>query len=299
MTRRRMLTILVGAASLPMIGARASATTSHWRGVALGAEARIILDHPEAESLIPQAVAEIRRLEKIFSLYMEDSDLSKLNRKGSLSGPAFELVELLSICSGLHARTDGAFDPTIQALWSLYARQFANGAAPTDAQVAEARTRTGWEYVDFSYGHVRLGRPGVSMTLNGVAQGFIADKVTALFRRNGVSNVLVNTGEIAALGSAPDATPWSVRLGDGNGREVRLTDAAIATSAPLGTAFDAGGSVGHILDPRTGYPGGNWSEVSVLSRSAADADGLSTAFCLMNRAEIEAAKGDNKVFLKA
>ena len=162
------------------------------------------------------------RLERIFSLYVADSDLSKLNRAGLLSGPALELVELLSICSRLHARTDGAFDPTVQTLWSLYARQFAAGAAPTDEQVAEARTRTGWRFVDFSHDHVGFGQSGMSMTLNGVAQGFIADKVTAVFRRNGVSNVLVNTGEIAALGSAPDAAPWPVRLGAGDGREIGI-----------------------------------------------------------------------------
>ena len=51
-TRRRFLGILAGAATLPVIGTRASANVSQWRGIALGAEAHIILDHPDADRLI-------------------------------------------------------------------------------------------------------------------------------------------------------------------------------------------------------------------------------------------------------
>jgi thiamine biosynthesis lipoprotein len=293
-----VLTILAGAAALPVFGARANTSVEQWSGIALGAEARIILDHPRAGTLISQALEEIRRLEKIFSLYLPDSQLSRLNREGNLFAPAFELVELLSICSNLNSRTDGAFDPTIQALWSLYARQFSKGQPPSGEQIARAKAVTGWKHVEFSPERVSFGRSGVSLTLNGVAQGFIADRVTELFRKHGVSNVLVNTGEIAALGMGPDGTPWRVKLGNSEGASVPLTNAAIATSAPLGTVFDAGGTVGHIMDPRTGYPGGNWSEVTVISRSAAEADGLSTAFCLMSQPEIAAAKGNSRVFLR-
>ena len=136
------------------------------------------------------------------------------------------------------------------------------------------------------------------LTLNGIAQGFIADKVTALFRQNGVSNVLVNTGEIVALGSAPNGNSWQVKLGHEEGQSIPLNGAAVATSAPLGTTFDTAGKVGHILDPRTGYPGETWSGVSVVSNSAAEADGLSTAFCLMTRSEIAASKGESQVYLR-
>jgi len=297
-TRRRMLTILAGAAALPILGTPAIARTTSWRGIALGAEARIILDHPEADSLIPKAVVEIQRLEKIFSLYLSDSQLSRLNRNGALKSPAFELIELLSTCSNLHFRTDGAFDPTVQTLWSLYASQYSRGMAPTKDQIADAKANTGWNHVTFSPEAIAFDRKYMSLTLNGIAQGFIADKITDLFRKNGVSNVLVNTGEISALGFATDGSPWQITLGDTGGTQVPLSNAAIATSAPLGTAFDADGKVGHIIDPRSGLPGGNWSQISVVSHSAAEADGLSTAFCLMNQPDIMAAKGDNTVYLR-
>jgi thiamine biosynthesis lipoprotein len=292
-----MLTILAGAMAVPLTGARAKTPPVRWHGVALGAEATIVLDHPNAGNLIPQAVAEIGRLEKIFSLYRSESDLSRLNRDGFLTEPAFELVELLSLCSALNARTDGAFDPTVQALWSLYARRFSNGHRPDEAQISRARLVTGWDQVKFSPQKIAYRQPGVAMTLNGIAQGFIADRIAALFRRNGVRDVLVNTGEIAALGRAPDGLPWQVKLQTEPQNGVQLSDGAIATSAPLGTTFDTAESVGHIIDPRTGYPGGKWSRVTVIARSAAEADGLSTAFCLMSRPEIAVAKGASEVLL--
>ncbi len=297
-TRRRTLCILAGAAALPVLGQGAGANTRQWSGIALGAKARIILDHNNAQALIARAVSEIDRLEQIFSLYRSDSQLSALNRDGQVLNPAFDLVQLLSVCGSLNARTGGVFDPTIQALWSVYAQRYSAGIPPDAEDIAQARKTTGWNYVEFSQNRVFFHRPGVALTLNGIAQGYIADKITRLLHAEGVSNVLVDTGEIAALGTAPDGEPWSVKLKGHGGRSVTLDNSAIATSARLGTVFDTGGVAGHILDPRTGVSNGKWSTVSVISGTAAEADGLSTAFCLMEEDEISTAKGTSRVWLK-
>jgi len=207
------------------------------------------------------------------------------------------MVELLSICAGLYARTGGTFDPTVQSLWGLYAQEYAAGGRPNEAQIAQMLRVTGWQHVRFSGQQISFDRKGVQLTVNGVAQGYIADKVTAILRTAGVENVLVNTGEISALGHGQGRDDWQVKIGSAKGRSVTLQDACVATSAPLGTTFDSLDKVGHILDPRTGRPGGKWVQVSVISKSAAQADGLSTAFCLMEEDEILAAKGRDTVLL--
>ncbi len=281
-TRRRFLTILAGAAVLPTL---ANAAAS-WRGIALGADAQIILDHPNADALLASAVEEIHRLEGLFSL-RQNSQLTRLNAAGTLAAPAPEMLELLSISSRVNARTGGAFDPTIQPLWALYAESFAAGTPPTPAQIASMNT--GWQHVRFSPAEVSFAKPDMALTLNGIAQGFIADKVAALFRANGVENVLVDTGEIMALGTAPNGAAWPVTIANTGGKIAPLSNAAMATSAPLGTAFDAAGTVGHILDPRTGQPGGLYAQVSVTATTAALADGLSTAFSLMDAESIRTA----------
>jgi len=295
-TRRRMISILAGAAALPALGSAASASVVNWRGIALGANANIVLDHPNADGLLDKALQEITRLEKVFSLYKADSQLSILNREGSLVAPAIELLDLLNISARIVNETEGAFDPTVQPLWALYAQKYAAGTKPSKAEIADARSRVGFQNITVSPEMVSFSKPGMALTFNGIAQGYIADKVAQLLRREGVTDVLVNTGEINALGVAPDGAAWPITLAD---QKRALSNAAIATSAPGGTFFDQQGQVGHILDPRTGLPGGNWNSISVIDKSAARADGLSTAFCLMSQEQIQAISGAHEVVFGA
>ncbi len=297
MKRRRVLSLLGGVAALPIIGAQAAQNVQSWSGIVLGANGQIILDHPEAKTLIAGALSEISRLENIFSLYRQKSELSQLNSEGFLTTPSLEMIELLSICAAININTKGAFDPSVQALWDIYAQNYANKQAPTFAEIEKGRQLTGFKYVNFSARRIFFEKTGIKLTLNGIAQGYIADRIVAYFKRNGVANILVNTGEIAAIGLQPDGTGWPITIEGNAGKTFPLSNRAIATSAPLGTVFDNEAKVGHIIDPRTGYPGGEWQQVSVICNSAAKADGLSTAFSLMKRADIELAKGDANVIL--
>lgn len=286
-SRRRFLAIASAAA---LAGPAAAAPVSRWRGVALGAAASITLAHPQADRLIAAARAEIARLEAVFSLYRADSALMRLNAAGSLAAPPLDLVECLGIAGAVHAATGGAFDPTVQPLWAAHAEAWAAGAPPTDAALAAARDRSGWAGVTVAPERIALARPGMALTLNGIAQGLIADRVVRLLAAEGVADVLADTGEIVAAGHDPAGEPWRVVLP--GGQEARLTGEAVATSAPLGTVFDAAGTQGHIIDPATGRPAApRWRHVTIAARSAALADALSTAACLLDRAAVAAAVG--------
>jgi thiamine biosynthesis lipoprotein len=109
----------------------------------------------------------------------------------------------------------------------------------------------------------------------------------------GLDEVLVNTGEFHAVGDDPRGGPWAVGLRAGDrilSDKIALSDRALASSSARGICFDAAGEVGHILDPLTGVPAApRWQLVSVTAPRAWLADGLSTAFCLMDRPSIEAA----------
>lgn len=295
LTRRRFLAISAAAGlcglatSLPGSVATAADNLSTWRGTALGAETRITFAHPQGDRLMRSVRAELERLEAIFSLYRTDSALARLNRDGQLSAPPQELVDCLAIAGAIHRATEGAFDPTIQLLWDTYAAAHASGRKPSDDDITTALQRVGWSGVDVDTQAIRLNRSGAALTLNGIAQGYIADRIAALLQSEGLTEVMINTGELRALGGQPDGRDWDVTLA-GNRGSTRLRDLALATSSPLGTAFDQAGTTGHILDPRTGRPAAaGWTQVSVTAPSAAVADGLSTAFCLMSRVAIETA----------
>ena len=195
------------------------------------------------------------------------------------------------IAAAVHSATGGAFDPTIQPLWAAYAEAHAQGAAPTEEALAEALSRTGWSAVSVSSARIGFDRPGMALTLNGIAQGYIADRVARLFEAEGLGNILIDTGELRALGGSPQGGDWPVTLASGG--TVALRDRALATSAPGGTTFDSAGRVGHMIDPRTGRPARvSGRSVSVSAPTAALADALSTAACILDEPQrIDAALG--------
>lgn len=288
LTRRRFLAI---SAALAAAGPARATPIHQWRGVALGADASITLAHDDAGAIIARALREIARLERIFSLHDSDSALVRLNAAGRLDNPPFELLECLGIAGAVHEATQGRFDPTIQPLWALYAEHHAAGRAPDMDSIAAVMGRIGWRHVHIDASAITM-RTGMAISLNGIAQGFIADKVADLLRAEGLHDVLVNTGEFTALGGHPQGGAWSVSLNDGQRvipDAVQLRDRALASSSPRAITFDAAGVVSHILDPRDGTPApALWRLITVTAPRAALADALSTACCLMDQDAIAA-----------
>ena len=300
-TRRRFIAIAAAAAGFPLAatGARAEAAHLHrWSGAALGAAAEIVLHDPDgahARHLIARCVAEIDRLEDVFSLYRPESALSRLNRDGRLAAPPLELVALLAEARLYSERTEGAFDATVQPLWRLHAAHFAQPGAdprgPAEAALAEARALVDYRAVDIEPAAIRFARPGMAVTLNGIAQGYITDRVAALLQDAGMDDVLLDIGEVRALGRHPAGRPWRVGLRraaepETLARTVTLADRAVATSAGIASPFEPSGRYHHLFDPATGRPATGTGQVSVIAPSATAADALSTALAVSPPARV-------------
>jgi thiamine biosynthesis lipoprotein len=300
-TRRRFLSILAGVSALgPLSAAWAvnAPAPSVWRGTAMGALASLTLlhpDHAKAQALIRDCVAEVQRLEAILSLYRADSALSRLNAAGELPAPPMELVELLSASLELSRRSGGAFDPTVQPLYRLYAAHFdapgATASGPSPQAIARVLPSIGYAAVEVDAERIRLHRPGMALTLNGIAQGYVTDRVAALLRRAGFDDVLIDMGEARALGHRPGGGAWRAAVADPRrpGRsllDLRLGEdrgnlPALATSAGAGTQFGPDPRIHHLLDPHTGRSANHWLSVSVAAPSATLADGLSTTLSVL------------------
>ena len=294
-TRRRFIAIAAAAAGFPLAAAGVRAETAplhRWSGVALGAAAEIVLHGPDAaraRRLIARCVAEIDRLEDVFSLYRPASALSRLNRDGRLATPPLELVALLAEARLFSERTEGAFDATVQPLWRAYAAHFAKPGAdargPAEGALAEARALVDWRAVETRPAAIRFARPGMAVTLNGIAQGYITDRVATLLQEAGMGDVLLDIGEVRALGHHPEGRPWRIGLRraaapETLARTVSLADRAVATSAGIASPFDASGRHHHLFDPATGRPAPGAGQVSVIAPNATTADALSTALAV-------------------
>ncbi len=296
-SRREILIAAVAAgiaSAAKPAAAMSRAEVQRWRGTALGARAEIVVAHDDREAanrLLAEARQEIARLEAVFSLHRRDSGLSRLNRDGSLSPAPFELLDLLTVAWRLHEVTNGRFDPSIQPLWRLYADSYARGHVPDPASVRHARSLMGYEKITFGAEAVRFRAEGMALTLNGIAQGYITDRVAELFRGAGLS-CIVSLGEQRALGQRPGGRPWRAAVSAPDGRileRIELSDTALATSAPAALRFGTAKAPSHILDPRTGITPFPDRIVSVLSDRATVADGLSTAFAVMKTDAIQRA----------
>lgn len=296
--RRRVIRLVAAASGLGLAGAIGAlhgrspdpeVSLHEWRGRALGADASLLVGLPDAEQarrLIAQARAEIERLEGIFSLYHPDSALSRLNAVGELRNPPWELVALLDRARQWGELSGGAFDVTIQPLWRLYSAHFSQPGAdplgPPEAAVAAARQLVDYRAMDVSAERIVLARPAMAVTLNGIAQGEITDRVARLLAAEGLEHALIDLGEFRALSSHPAGRPWRVGVEDPRKpgtllTEVALAGRAIASSATTGTRFDAEGRHHHLFDPRSGRPSRGLLGAGVIARRARDADALSTA----------------------
>jgi thiamine biosynthesis lipoprotein len=304
--RRRVLCILAAAAGLglPRPGGASAREDAKslitWSGPVLGGVGTIRLHHPSpaaGRGLIGRCVAEIARLEMLFSLWRDDSRLSELNRHGVLAAPPPEMVRLLGAARRASRLTGGLFDVTVQPLWALYRDHFAAEDAspegPPRVAVEAALALVDQRCLLVSPDRIALTRKGMAVTLNGIAQGYITDRVVDLLRAAGVGRTLVDLGESRAIGPHPAGRPWQTALEDPEapGRfwgEVDLVDHALASSGDGGFVFDPAGRFTHLLDPRSGRSPRLHRAVSVVAPDATLADALSTAFSLMPEDSIAA-----------
>lgn len=105
------------------------------------------------------------------------------------------------------------------------------GTTPSAEEVAAARQLVGWQGIEVEPSRLALARRGMAVTLNGIAQGYITDRVAEMLRGAGMGNVLVSLGETRALGPHPEGRPWEIAPAEG-ADALPLSDGALATSEP-------------------------------------------------------------------
>jgi FAD:protein FMN transferase len=249
---------------------------------ALGTSMQLRVAHRDAEAAelaIAAARADIALVEDQMSLFRADSALRTLNQQGQLRHPHPDLRYVLRAAQDIARRSQGAFDVTVQALWNVYDQARNEGRLPSRAEVAEAQARTGWRDLQLSDDAVRLARPGMGVTLNGIAPGFAADKVRATLLRHGVQHALIGTGEWASIGQAEGGRDWTLGIASPRGAHdvlarLSMQGRCVATSADDECTFSADHRYHHIVDPRTGYSPPALASVTVIAPTCMVADAV-------------------------
>ncbi len=292
-TRRRVITIFAAAAASAMTGgpARPDEADYAWHGVAMGADATILFNGIESRAVrtaIATAAAEIDRLEDALSLFREDSELRRLNREKVLHSPSGDMRRALALALDIAGLSGGLFDPTVQALWEAHVDWFAatpDAGLPPDEVIAKARAAVDWREILIEPDMIRTGEDQ-RITLNGLGQGYVTDRVADLLYSQGLRHIFVDLGEQRAVGPRQGGAPWLVARA--NAAPFALTGGALATSEGAGCALGASGAAHHLFDPRNGRSAAHWKKITVHHRSAAVADALSTALYVASADEIAA-----------
>jgi len=247
------------------------------------------VDEKQANLAIEDAFAAAKSIDSLMSIYRQGSQVFTLNASGRLDHPDRHLRTVLQISRDLSELTDGAFDVTVQPLWSAYSNAGARGGLPAGEERERARRLVDWRQLAFSEHRVQLLRPGMAITLNGIAQGYATDLALAAVRKRGIEHALLDMGEFGAVGSREEGRPWMIGIQDPRKKErlpriLQMDGRGVATSGDYETYFSADFSQHHIFDPRTGRSPPDLASVTVVAPTVVLADGLSTAMMVMGPA---------------
>jgi thiamine biosynthesis lipoprotein len=272
------------------VGRRSYKVTSGRPAMGTFVSLTVLASSPDrAQEAIGRAFGEMERLIGILSRHDPKSAVSYLNERGQIAGPPPEVSHLVSRSLLYHRWSQGAFDASVKPLIDLFeSRQIGgNSGGLRDDDVLEALERVGSRYIDISARAVRFERPGMGITLDGIAKGYIVDRIADVLTRQGLESYLINAGgDIRTAGTKEKRRPWTVAVQDpakkGDFPDViRVRKAAIATSGSYEIHFDRQQILHHIVNSSTGASADSNKSVSVIAPTALAADALATAVFVM------------------
>lgn len=295
--------ILLGALALFgvfVLVSRTGTQSAYLSGTTMGTTYSIRFSDPlsgkETAALETAVKAELAAVNRAFSLWQPDSELSRFNE--AAAGEPFRLspdfAELMRTALELCEATGGAFDPTAAPLIKAWGfGPDSPGGRPSPAKLATARALTGWEQLRLDGDRLTKINGGVTMDLAAIAKGYGVDRVSRVIQQAGITNFLVEIGgEVYAQGHNPARKPWNIGIEnpaatgplDRIQGKAELRNKAFATSGDYRNrrTDESGQSWSHIIDPRTGRPADtDLAAVCVLAGSCTEADAMATALFVM------------------
>jgi thiamine biosynthesis lipoprotein len=243
----------------------------------------------------------VEALEAQLTVFRDDSEVIRINRQAAFHPVPVEprLFALLREAVRLYDETGGALDITSGPLSEAWGFSRREGRVPSEADIAAALDRVGMQHVilDERRQTIQFRRPGLCVNLNSMGKGYAVDRMAELLAEQGIDDYLVHGGKssVLARGDQPgsQAAGWLIGLRHPlrpaeRLAEIQLRNGSLSTSGS-GTQFfiRRGRRYGHVLDPRTGRPAEGLFSATVIAHTAAEAEGLSTAFYVMGPDRVE------------
>lgn len=247
----------------------------------------------KAEEAMGWAFEEIDRLTGLMNRFDETTAVARLNRDGYLNDVPSEISRVVVRALYHNRLSRGTFDITIKPVVDLFKEEFGGKqkVTPNDRELTQAIELVDSNKIEMKERTISFKKPGMGITLDGIAKGYIVDRASEILVDHEIRNHLINAGgDIRTTGVRADKKPWTVAIQDPLKRKdypdiIHMRNGAIATSGNYEIYFDLEKMFHHIVDPRTGLSPGLSASVSVMTTSAIEADALSTSVFVMNPAK--------------
>jgi thiamine biosynthesis lipoprotein len=246
----------------------------------------IVRSASHGEAAIAAAFDELYRLAAIFSRYDPASALSLLNHDGRLTDPPPELALVATHAAAMHDLTGGAFDVTVKPVLDLLAA-CPPGSPPTGAELADAAALVGAGSLRLTRRGIRFDRTGMGVTLDGIAKGYIADRMAATLERSGVPRYLIDAGgDVRVRNRNARNLPWVIGVRDPSGAAgfldvIALEQGSVATSGGYERFYAGDRGSHHIITPDSGRSPHQVVSASVVASLGFSADALATAVLVL------------------
>ena len=258
----------------------------------LGTEVSVRLWHDDPDkgrALVEQFFTEVDRIDQLMSTYIEESEISKINREAAQHPvqAGDELFRIIQRSLDISILTRGAFDITYESVGQHY--DFRARQRPDAETVAENLDLIDYRLVNLNtaQGTVEFAAEGVRINLGGIAKGYVVERGVDLLRVAGVEHAVVTAGGDSKLLGDRRGQPWMVGIRDPRvdgevAMRVPLIDEAISTSGDYERFFDEDGvRYHHIISPSTGNPASGVHSATVFGPDAVFTDALSTSVFVM------------------
>lgn len=250
---------------------------------------------------------EIEKLEAMFSVTDENSEISLINNaQGAKTTVSAETAELIDFALKAGDISGGCLDITVYPIVREWGFTTGEYKVPSPDVLWELLKNTGYEKVILENNFVTLPSDG-KIDLGAVAKGYAGDKAIEILKNNGIDSGLISLGgNIQTIGGKPDGTPWNVAVRDPFSEDnfgiLRITDRAVVTSGNYERFFEENGKLyHHIIDPSDGYPADNGIvSATIIGDKGALCDALSTAVFVMGTEKAEElwrSRGDFEMIL--
>ena len=252
---------------------------------------------------IDAASKEIYRLERLFSVTMENSDIYRLNNangaKVIVNDEVYQVLEKAKYASKV---SYGKFDATIHPVMKLWGFTEKEYRVPADEEIFNTLELVGYENIILSGNNTVSLLNGAQLDLGGIAKGYIGDKAAQAMKAAGAEYGLISLGgNIRTVGEKTSGEKWSIGIKhpDSNSyfATVSTEESSIITSGAYQRNFTFEGiTYHHIIDPETGKPScSDAVSVTVIGEDGAMCDALSTAI-FAGGSEFAETLGNNNEF---